>query len=96
MKFFKKLLEFFTRTKERIEEIEIEVQAYIKKHSKQLKLIMSILETIFPEGTGIEKMTCLVTTVCTALGLQLTPQIMEIVTNELQKLYDKFKKELEN
>lgn len=95
MKFLKKLIEFFKRTKTTVENIDLKVQAYIKKHAKQLKLLMTILEAIFPEGSGIAKMTCLVTTVCYALGLDdITPQIADYVSKELQKLYDKFKEEI--
>ena len=95
MKFLKKLIEFFRKTKATAANIDLKLQAYIKKHSKQIKLLMTIFEAIFPEGAGIAKMTCLVTTVCYALGLdEITPQIAEYVKNELQKLYDKFKEEL--
>ena len=95
MNIIKKLIGFFKRTKETVACVDLKVQAYIKKHSKQIKLIMSILEVIFPAGTGIKKMTCLVTTVCYAIGLeQITPEIADYVSAELQKQYDKFKEEL--
>lgn len=95
MNFFKKIFGFFRKTKETIANVELKIQNYIKKHNKQIKLTMSILEALFPAGTGIKKMTCLVATVCYAAGLEsVTPQITEYVTNELQKLYDKFKDEL--
>ena len=94
---FKKILDFFFGVKTTIANIELKTQAYIKKNSKQIRLVMSLLEVLFPAGTGIKKMSCLVTTVCYAMGLEkITPQIADYVTAELQKQYDKFKKELEN
>lgn len=95
MEFIKKIISFFKKTKETVANVELKVQAYIKKHSKQIKLVMSILEALFPAGTGIKKMACLVTTVCYAIGLEeITPQVADYVSSELQKLYDKFKEEL--
>lgn len=92
---FTKILGFFKKSKETAANVELKVQAFIKKHSKQIKLAMTIFEAIFPAGTGIKKMSCLVTTVCYAIGLKdITPEIAEFVQNELQKLYDKFKEEL--
>lgn len=92
---FTKILGFFKKSKETAANVELKVQAFIKKHSKQIKLAMTIYETIFPAGTGIKKMSCLVTTVCYAVGLKdITPEITEYVQSELQKLYDKFKAEL--
>lgn len=96
MKFFQKLLNLFKKTKTTVANVELKVQAFIKKNGKKIKLMMSILEAIFPAGTGIKKMTCLVTNVCYAVGLeQITPEITEYVSGELQKLYDKFKDELD-
>ncbi len=95
MKFFKKLLDFFKKGKETVANVELKVQAFIKKNSKQIKLMMSLLEVIFPAGTGIKKMSCLVTNVCYAIGLEkITPQVADYVSSELQKLYDKFKEEI--
>ena len=96
MNIFKKILSFFKRTKETVAHVELKLQAFIKKNSKKIKLMMSLLEAIFPAGTGIKKMTCLVTNVCYAIGLeQVTPEITEYVSGKLQKLYDKFKDELD-
>ena len=95
MNFFTKIFGFFKRTKETVVNVELKVQAYIKKHGKQIRLAISIFEALFPEGAGIKKMTCLVTTVCYAIGLEnITPQIADYVSGELQKQYDKFKEEL--
>ena len=98
MKFIKKIIGFFKKTKETTSNVKLKVQAYIKKHSKEIKTLMSIYEIMFPEGSGIEKMTCVVTSVCTAIGIvpdSITPIIADFVKKELQKLYDKFKEELE-
>ena len=95
MKFLKKIIGIFKKTKTTIANVELKVQAFIKKNSKQIKLMMSLLEVLFPAGTGIKKMTCLVTNVCYAIGLEdITPQIAGYVSDELQKQYDKFKDEL--
>ena len=95
MEFIKKIISFFKKTKETVANVELKVQAFIKKNKKQIQLAITLLEAIFPEGTGIKKMTCLVTTVCYAIGLEeITPQVADYVSSELQKLYDKFKDEL--
>lgn len=97
MGFFKKIFSFFKKTKETASNIKLKVQAYIKKHSKEIKTLMSIYEIMFPAGSGIEKMTCVVTSVCTAIGVlpdSITPVIADFVRKELQKQYDKFKEEL--
>lgn len=95
MKFFKKLIDFFRRTKEIAASVELNTRAYIKLHSQQIKLIMSILEALFPVQAGLAKMNCLVKIVCSAIGLDdVSPQVAEFVTAELQKQYEEFKKEL--
>lgn len=97
MNFLKKILGFFKKTKEMAEITQQKIKSYIKEHSKQIKVMMSVLEVMFPAQTGIKKMTCLVTNVCYAIGLEdITPIVAEFVKNELQKQYDKFKKELNN
>ena len=97
MNIFQKIFSFFKKTKETASNIKLKVQAYIKKHSKEIKTLMSIYEIMFPAGAGIEKMTCVVTSVCTAIGIvpeNITPIIADFVKKELQKQYDKFKEEL--
>ena len=98
MEFIKKIIGFFKKTKETASNVKLKVQAYIKKHSKEIKTLMSIYEIMFPAGSGIEKMTCVVTSVCTAIGIvpeNITPIIADFVKKELQKVYDKFKEELD-
>lgn len=96
MNIIKKIIGFFKKTKSTVAHVELKLQDFIKKNSKKIKLMMSLLEAIFPAGTGIKKMTCLMTNVCTAIGIeQITPEIAEYVSGELQKLYDKFKDELD-
>lgn len=96
MNIFKKIFSFFKKTKNIAETTQQKIKNYIKDHAKQIKVMMSILEVMFPAETGIKKMTCLVTNVCYAIGLEdITPIVAEFVKNELQKQYDKFKKELD-
>lgn len=97
MEFFKKIFSFFKKSKDTVANVKLNVQAYIKSHSKEIKTLMSIYEIMFPAGSGIEKMTCVVTSVCTAIGIvpdNITPIIVDFVKKELQKQYDKFKEEL--
>lgn len=97
MNIFKKIFSFFKKTKETASNVKLKIQAYVKKHSKEIKTLMSIYEIMFPAGSGIEKMTCVVTSVCTAIGIvpdSITPVIADFVKKELQKQYDKFKDEL--
>ena len=97
MNIFKKIFSFFKKTKETASNVKLKIQAYVKKHSKEIKTLMSIYEIMFPAGSGIEKMTCVVTSVCTAIGVlpdSITPVIADFVRKELQKQYDKFKDEL--
>lgn len=96
MEFLKKIFGFFKKTKEIAETTQQKIKSYIKEHSKQIKVMMSVLEVMFPAQTGIKKMTCLVTNVCYAIGIEeITPIIVDFVSSELQKQYDKFKKELD-
>ena len=96
MEFIKKIFSFFKTSKEVAETTQQKIRKYIEDHSKQIKVMMSILEVMFPAETGIKKMTCLITNVCSALGLEnITPVIADFVRDELQKQYDKFKKELD-
>lgn len=97
MEFFKKIFSFFKKSKDTVANVKLNVQAYIKSHSKEIKTLMSIYEIMFPAGAGLEKMTCVVTSVCTAIGIvpdNITPIIVDFVKKELQKQYDKFKEEL--
>jgi hypothetical protein len=97
MNIFQKIFSFFKKTKETASNIKLKVQTYIKKHSKEIKTLMSIYELMFPAGAGIEKMALCVKSVCSAIGIipeDLTPVIVDFVKKELQKQYDKFKEEL--
>lgn len=97
MEFFKKIFSFFKKSKDTVANVKLNVQAYINSHSKEIKTLMSIYEIMFPAGAGLEKMTCVVTSVCTAIGIvpdNITPIIVDFVKKELQKQYDKFKEEL--
>ena len=97
MNFIKKIISFFKRTKDTVSNFELKIQAYVKKHSQEIKLIMSILEALFPPKTGIKKMTCVIKIVGAAIGLEnITPQIENYIETELQKQYDKFKEGLTN
>lgn len=97
MNFIMKIFNFFKKSKDTVANVKLNVQAYIKSHSKEIKTLMSIYEIMFPAGAGLEKMTCVVTSVCTAIGIvpeNITPIIADFVKKELQKQYDKFKEEL--
>lgn len=97
MNFIKKIISFFQKTKETASNVKLKVQAYIKKHSEEIKSLMRLYEFMFPAGAGIDKMTCVVTSVCSAIGIvpdSITPMVAEFVRKELQKQYDKFKEEL--
>ena len=95
MKFFKKIIEFFKRAKAVTCQVDLKVQDFIKKHKKQIRLLITIFETMFPAETGAKKMGCLVTNVCYAIGLDaFSKDITDYVEKECQKVYDEFKSSL--
>lgn len=95
MKFLRKLFDFFKKTKTTLTTVKANVAKYIAEHKGQIRLMFTILDKMFPIQTGIEKMTCVVVTVCSAIGLDFaSEEIAEIVRQECQKEFDKFKASL--
>lgn len=95
MKFFKKLVEFFRKTKTIAATTELKIAEFVKNHKKQIKLMMSIFEVIFPAQSGAKKMACVVTNVCYAVGLEdISQDVANFVEEKCQKVYDEFKASL--
>lgn len=95
MKFLKKLVEFFRKTKQVAETTRARIEKFVKQNKKQIRLLITIFEAIFPAQTGAKKMACLVTNVCYALGLQDEAiDVADYVEKECQKVYDEFKSSL--
>lgn len=95
MKFFKKLVEFFRKTKTIAATTELKIAEFVRTHKKQIKLMMSIFEVIFPAQSGAKKMACVVNDVCYAIGLEAISQdVADLVEKQCQKVYDEFKASL--
>lgn len=95
MEFLRKLFSFFRRTKEIAATTELQIKHFVKDHKKQIKLLINIFDMIFPASTGIKKMSCLVSNVCFAIGLEcVSKEAAELVEKECQKVYDEFKASL--
>lgn len=91
MKFIEKIIAFFKKTKSVVATVDLNIRRYVKEHKKELRLMFTILDKLFPAQSGIEKMTCVVVTVCSAIGLDFaSKEIAEIVRQECQKAYDEF------
>jgi hypothetical protein len=57
---------------------------------------MSILEVLFPAGTGAKKMACVVSNICYALGYDAAEEdIVAYVEEKCQEVYDEFKASLD-
>lgn len=89
-----KIVSFFIRTKKDVQNLKENVNIFISEHKEQIKLIMSILEVMFPVGAGAKKMACVVGNICSALGYSETDIISTYVENKCQEVYNEFKSSL--
>lgn len=89
-----KIVSFFIRTKKDVQNLKENVNIFISEHKEQIKLIMSILEVMFPVGAGVKKMACVVGNICSALGYSETDIISTYVENKCQEVYNEFKSSL--
>ena len=96
MKFLQKLIAFFVKTKNVAATVVLKVDTFVKEHKKQIKLLMTVLEAIFPAKSGAKKMACVVTSVCTAIGYEsASDEVLNYINKQCQKVYDEFKANLE-
>lgn len=96
MKFLKKIISFFLKAKNVAATAALKIDKFIKEHKKQIKLLMTVLEAIFPAKTGAKKMACVVSSVCTAIGYEdYTEDVIAYIENKCQEVYDEFKEGLE-
>jgi len=96
MKFLAKIINFFLKTKKAILTVREKVDSFIKAHRKQIKVLMSILEVLFPAGTGAKKMACVVSNICYAIGYEAAEEdIVAYVEEKCQEVYDEFKASLD-
>lgn len=97
MKFLAKIISFFLKAKKIAVSAKEKVDKFIKEHKKQIKILMTILEAIFPAGTGAKKMACVVTNICTAIGYEAaSEEVIDYIQDKCQTIYDEFKEGLEN
>lgn len=96
MKFIKDIICFFSKTKKLAADSKIKINKFICEHKNEIRMTMRILEVIFPAGTGIKKMRCVVSNVCSALGYdEKTDEVFKFVTKKCQDVYDEFKSVLD-
>ena len=92
MRLLEKLIKLFRRTKQLAAEAKIKINKFIVEHRNEIRMAMRILESIFPAGTGVKKMRCIVNNVCLALGYEdMTDEVTDFVTKKCQEIYDEFK-----
>lgn len=97
MKLFRKLINFFVKTKNVLATTALKIDKFIKEHKKQIKLLMTVLEALFPAKTGAQKMACVVASVCKAIGYEeATDEVLTYVNQQCQRVYDEFKESLED
>ena len=95
MKILAKIISFFLKTKNVIMTVKEKVDSFIKAHRKQIKVLMSILEVLFPAGTGAKKMACVVSNICLAIGYEAADEdVMHYIEDKCQEVYDEFKASL--
>ncbi len=96
-KFLSKLIQFFIKAKNVVVTTKERIDVFIREHRKQIRLMMTVLEALFPAKTGAKKMACVVSNVCTALGLaEYTEDVMNYIQDKCQEIYDEFKEGLDN
>ena len=96
MKILEKLFNLFIKTKRLAVSVEEKINKFIRDYKREILMTMSILETIFPAGSGPKKMGCVVSNVCAALGYEnVSGEIANFVTDKCQKIYDEFKASLQ-
>lgn len=97
MNLFRRIINFFIKTKAVLATTAFKIDAFIKEHKKQIKLLMTVLEALFPAKTGIQKMACVVASVCKALGIEpISEDVAAYVKDKCQQIYDEFKESLED
>lgn len=94
MKIIDKIVSFFVKTKKNVQDIRLKVNVFISENKEQIKLIMRILEVMFPPATGAKKMACVVGNICSALGYTESDVVSTYVENKCQEVYDEFKASL--
>ena len=95
MKLLKKIISFFIKAKNVALTTYEKIDPFIKEHKKQIKLLMTVLEAIFPAKTGARKMACVVSNVCLAVGCEeYTEDVLVFIQDKCQKIYDEFKEGL--
>ncbi len=94
MKILNKIVEFFIKTKKSVQDIKDRVNRFVLENKEQIKLLMTILEVIFPVGTGAKKMACVVGNICSALGYGESDVVSQYVENKCQEVYNEFKSSL--
>lgn len=93
MKFLKKLVEFFKKTKQITETVQFKIKKFVQDYKPQIRVLMNILDAIYPAKTGIGKMAKVVDIVCGAMNLEeYSDTIKGYVETECQKIYDELKK----
>ena len=92
MRLLEKLINLFRKTRQLAAEAKIKINKFITEHRNEIRMTMRILESIFPEGTGVKKMRCVVNNVCSALGYEdISEEVTDFVTKKCQEIYDEFK-----
>lgn len=94
MKILDKIMDFFKRTRESSKNIKNKINAFISEHREQIKIIMNVLEIMFPPQTGAQKMACVVKNICSAIGCSESDKVSEYVENKCQEVYQEFKSNL--
>lgn len=96
MKFFKYIIQIFKRTKQLVAKVENKITKFITENKNEIRMAMRILESVFPAGTGVKKMRCVVNSVCAALGYEdMSDEVTDFVTLKCQEIYDEFKAVIE-
>lgn len=97
MKVLAKIIQFFLKTKQVLKNAKEKVDKFVKEHRKQIKVLMSILEVLFPAGTGAKKMACVVSNICVAIGYEAADEeMLEYIEDKCQEVYDEFKASLDS
>ena len=91
--FFQKILNFFTNTKTKYEELKAKVENFIELHRGNIKVLMNVFQALYEKNDGTAKMQNVVKSVFSALGAstigdEYADEITEFIEEKCQQIYD--------
>ena len=92
-KIIEKLKGLFCKIKVLTENLKFKISAFVQEHKTEIRILMQVLQKIYPRGNGSAKMENVVMTICAALGAEgigniYADDVVEFVETQCQRVYD--------